>query len=1000
LQRWIYDRGWTSLHDAQERAIGPILDGDRDVIVAAATAAGKTEAAFLPICSAIARPREGVVPPPPDPWSTHDPWADADHAAGVTAPRGVEVLYVSPLKALINDQYDRLELLCERADVAVHRWHGDVAGSAKQKLLRSPSGVLLITPESLEALFVNRGTEVPALLHGVRYVVVDELHAFLGTPRGAQLQSLLQRVELAIRRRPPRIGLSATLGDMGAAAEFLRPGHAAQVVTISSESDGQELRLQVRGYRATAPRLSSREAAVAEAAGRTVIAEDVVEGDHLAIRDHLFTTLRGHDNLVFANSRGSVEVYADLLRRRCEDERVPNEFWPHHGSLAKDMREQVEAELKDRTRPVTAVCTSTLEMGIDIGSVASVAQVGPPPSVAALRQRLGRSGRRDEPAVIRIYIAESDLDVRSSPVAELRTRLVQTVAMVRLLLRRWVEPPVAPGFNLSTLVQQTLSLIAQHGGVQPLEAHRALCGPGPFERVDPQRFSQLLRSMAAAELVSQAKDGTLLHGPSGERFVNHHSFYAAFATSEDWRLFDAAGGRLLGSIPISHPLAEGMLLIFAGRRWRIAEIDPQARLIELRPAPGGRPPAFGGSLAAIDDTVRREMVAVYRGDEVPGWLDEQAKLLLGEARDAWRRFRLGDTGLLTWGNDTVVFPWVGDRALVTAGLALGTVGIDAAVEGVALLVPDRTPTAVAAAARQLASGAPPSGTELARGLDNLVLDRWDWVLDDELAAETAGARQLDVPGAWDLLGRVADDHHPPAPAFGPAAAPTQQPSDAPVAAPAARPTVRPRSGSEFCVVDVETTGFSPRLGDRVVEVAAVRMQADGTVTDEWSTLVNPRRDVGATHVHGITATDLVDAPLFGEIAGDLLERLDGAVLTAHNLRFDQQFLVAEVGRCRAGRRSGDCDGAHGPPARRHAARSASRRGRRSPGLCRERRSTAGRRRARARPRHHGVLHRGPHRHHRRRGHHQGRRRSARPQGGADRAERRDQEARDAGRRRS
>ena len=179
LQRWVYDRSWTSLHEAQERAIEPILTGECDVVIAAATAAGKTEAAFLPILSSLVTASEEIERERHDPWTAHDPWT----LQPVRSATGVQVLYVSPLKALINDQYDRLDRLCERAEISVHRWHGDVSGSSKQRLLKEPSGVLLITPESLEALFVNRGTAIPGLFAGLRYVVIDEMHSFIATPR-------------------------------------------------------------------------------------------------------------------------------------------------------------------------------------------------------------------------------------------------------------------------------------------------------------------------------------------------------------------------------------------------------------------------------------------------------------------------------------------------------------------------------------------------------------------------------------------------------------------------------------------------------------------------------------------------------------------------------------------------------------------------------------------------------------------------------------------------
>jgi Lhr-like helicase len=198
IQRWIYHRGWDRLRDGQERAAELIIAGERDVIIASATASGKTEAALLPICSVLARQRE------------------------LGADAGVAALYVSPLKALINDQYDRVADLAEPLDLQVQRWHGDAPASGKARVLRAPAGLLLITPESLEALFVRHADRVPRVFGGLRYVLVDELHSFLGTERGAQLQSLLHRVEAATRRRVPRVALSATLGDYAGAAEFLR----------------------------------------------------------------------------------------------------------------------------------------------------------------------------------------------------------------------------------------------------------------------------------------------------------------------------------------------------------------------------------------------------------------------------------------------------------------------------------------------------------------------------------------------------------------------------------------------------------------------------------------------------------------------------------------------------------------------------------------------------------------------------------------------------------
>lgn len=259
--------------------------------------------------------------------------------------------------------------------------------------------------------------------------VIDELHSFMGSERGKQLQSQLTRIERVIQRRVCRIGLSATLGDMNGAKEFLRPNHGAEVELIEAREKNQELMVLIKGVveKSTPPKEDQEK----EEETADLIAKGSIVTD-------LFKVMRGSNNLVFPNSRSSVEFFADRLRRRCEEERVPNEFWPHHGNLSKEIREQTEAALKQKEVPATAICTSTLELGIDIGAVKSVAQIGPPPSVASLRQRLGRSGRRKgEPAILRGYAIERQLTVQSGPSDQLRAGLVQSIAMVRLLTRGW-----------------------------------------------------------------------------------------------------------------------------------------------------------------------------------------------------------------------------------------------------------------------------------------------------------------------------------------------------------------------------------------------------------------------------------------------------------------------------------------------------------------------------------------------------------------------------------
>lgn len=717
VQKWIWSHQWTELRDAQERAAAPILAGDRDVIIAATTASGKTEAAFLPICSALLTSED--------------------------AEPGLGALYVSPLKALINDQYGRLDELCQESGLSVHRWHGDVPGAHKQKLLANPSGVLLITPESLEALFVVHGTAVKRLFGSLRYVVVDEVHTFIGTERGAQLQSLLHRVEMSARRRIPRIGLSATLGDMTSACDWLRPTGGGDVVVIAANDGDTEIKLQIRGILVTPPELR-----------RPTGAEDNNPSTQ-AIADHLFTVHRGSDGLVFANSRANVETLTDLLTRRSEHERVPNEFVPHHGNLSRALREHVEQRLKDRGTPVTAVCTSTLEMGIDIGSVAAVSQVGPPPSVSALRQRLGRSGRRGDAAVLRAYITEQAVTIRSPLVDQLRAGLVQTIAMVELLLRGWCESPDNDSPHLSTLVQQLLSLIAQHGGVKPQEAFTALCDHGPFSAVTPGVFAAFLRSLAAHDLITQQEsDGLLLLGQEGERHVNHYTFYTAFQTSDEFRL--VAEGRQLGTMPINFPISEGSLLIFAGQRWKIVRIESRDKTIELTRSSGGRPPKFDGGSARVADEVRRRMHGLYLDSSVPSYLDRTAQNLLYEGRRNFARYGLGGTALVPSGDETHLLLWRGDRVISTIAIALSGLGIEATRQTMVLTAAVDEPT-LRRAIHTLVARTPPDAVDLARAVKNKAVDKWDEVLDESLLTLSSASRDIDVATAWDELARLAED---------------------------------------------------------------------------------------------------------------------------------------------------------------------------------------------------------------------------------------------------
>lgn len=699
---------WTAFHPAQERAIPLIVEATDDVLIVAGTATGKTEAAFLPIVSNL------LDDPPSGP--------------------GTQVLAISPLKALIDDQQDRLTRWVADLDIPVHARHGGIAGSRKQRWFKNPSGILLTTPESLEALFTTRGTQIPRLFAELRYLVVDEVHAFIGAERGAQLASLLNRIDLALGRSPVRIGLSATVGDPVLAAAQLRPDQPGSVRIIESATSGKQLEIDLHGFLDPAVKVSRPSGSVIR-----------------QVCEHIFRLAVGHDNLVFANSRGRVEEVTDYLRALAAKTHVADTFHAHHGNLSQPLREEAEDALKDTSRPATVVATMTLELGLDVGSVALVFQLGAPPSVASMRQRVGRSGRRNAPAHLVAYCVEPEITVRTPLSDRLRNGTVQTVAMIELMRAGWCEPPEPGDLHTSTLLQQVLSLIAQRGGVTPSRAYQTLCSPaGPFAGTDADRFKRLLRTMGDGKLIEQ--HGNELHvGSKGEPMVNGQGFFAAFATPEEFRVLSR--GKTLGTKSMEGFLRVEDYLLWGGSRWKVTAIDYSRKVIELVPASGGKAPSFDGDSPHVHDVVRLRMRDLLTSQHVPNYLDNTAKALLAEARDTFTRMELAHTNMLAVGKKTILLPWVGSRTSHTLALLLREQGVDGGLDRLTIhCTADRAQTEAALIA--IVDGAAPDPVALARGLAGKATNKYDKYLDNELLSEDYAARELKVSAALQAARRI------------------------------------------------------------------------------------------------------------------------------------------------------------------------------------------------------------------------------------------------------
>ncbi|MDR1874153.1 MAG: DEAD/DEAH box helicase [Synergistaceae bacterium] len=638
VQRKLYDMRWTELRPIQVEATKAFFAHGRHLILAAETASGKTEAAFLPILSQMLTESE----------------------------KGLRAIYVSPLRALINDQFQRLEDLCGRMEIPVFKWHGDVASPLKKKFLADPRGLLLITPESIESIFINHSEHVARLFKNVSWLVLDEMHAFIGTERGMHLRSLLARVDQAridqARRPMRRLGLSATLGDFEASKKWLNSrnfgdGDGDGDVELVAESGSvKEILYRIKGY-------------TVGAEGQSPWVGDMIR---------LFPAT----SLIFVNSRTMLEHLAYTVQRYVEKKRLPDRYRVHHGSLSRIEREDTEDALKTQDGIVT-FCSSTMELGIDVGSVARVGQFGAPWSVSALRQRLGRSGRKDgESSAMALFIVDGDFTTATatatataadaSVVRKIRPELLQAIAMSELMFDRWNEPPDVGRPHYSTLVQQCLSVVAERGGISAAGLYDTLVLRGAFD-VPRAAFAEVLRSLGAHDLLEQTGEGDLVMGVEGERIVRNKDFYTAFTTPKQITVVHR--GRAVGSIFLALDMIPEGFILLAGKRWKIRVIDLEKNTIDVESAEGGKAPPFGGDEGPeIHSRVRRGMRDVLLGGDVPGYLDAGAARMLAGAREIAAAARMGDSPFVEEKRNLLWFPWESSavhRTLYAMGLIAG-----------------------------------------------------------------------------------------------------------------------------------------------------------------------------------------------------------------------------------------------------------------------------------------------------------------------------------------
>ncbi|MGW5480927.1 DEAD/DEAH box helicase [Streptomyces sp. NPDC004008] len=695
--------GWPDLRPLQRAAITPLMDGE-DAVLLAPTAGGKTEAACFPLLSAMAEQR----------WT------------------GTSVLYVCPLKALLNNLVGRVDTYAQWLGRRAALWHGDTKESQRQRIRTEAPDILLTTPESLEAMLIGVKTDHARLLGGVRAVVVDEVHAFAGDDRGWHLLAVLERLERVTGRPIQRIGLSATVGNPDQLLHWLQ-GAGAKSRTGQIVAPGVRL--------AAAGTTSGDKKAAAEQMSRPA---GEVELDYVGSLDNaakLIAALhRGEKRLVFCDSRRQVEELGAALRAR--DVTV----FLSHASLSVDERtrsEQAFAEVRD----CVIVSTSTLELGIDVGDLDRVIQIDSPATVASFLQRIGRTGRRAGTVRNCLFLTTR------------KETLLQAAGLLLLWSRGWVEPVLPPPEPRHLVAQQLLAVILQQHKLGDQLWDQQWNGLAPFDR----SAAPILRFLTEEGFLD-TDGGMLFVGPQAEQRFGKRHFIELTASFTAPPQFTVLSGRTeIGRTDPSVLTEERpgpRRLLLGGRSWQVTYIDWLRKRVFVEPADGGGIAKWtNGGIAGLSHALTRAMREVLLGENPPVSLTRRAEACLAEQRetDAPDTVHPGGTLVTRVGNDVRWWTWAGYRANATLAATLQSVTdpLQRPTDCWLRLREDLT-TAAWCAAREGVSDnlvLPDIDHRAVRGL------KFSAALPERLAAATVAARLADFDSARTVLSEPVRFQH-------------------------------------------------------------------------------------------------------------------------------------------------------------------------------------------------------------------------------------------------
>lgn len=633
VKDYIYAHGWENLRAVQVAAAEAIFETDEHVLLTASTASGKTEAAFFPIITLF----------------SEEP------------PASVGCIYIGPLKALINDQFTRLNDLCRTAEIPVWHWHGDVAQSHKARLMKRPSGILQITPESLEALLLHRHAAIPKLFGDLRFVVIDEVHSLLRGDRGGQTLCLIERLSRIAGVAPRRIGLSATIGDPAGTGAFLAAGTGRGTVVPRIEAKGSKWRISMEHFYVRDAQAAEGKDEITALPALDTPTDTAPENADPGL-GYIFEHTRGKKCLLFVNSREECEAVTTTLRAYCEKRHEPDRFLIHHGNLSAAFRETAEERMKDESSMLTTCTTATLELGIDIGRLERAFQIDAPWTVSSFLQRMGRTGRRELPPEMWFVMREDAPDPRALLPATIPWKLLQGIALVQLYLEeRWVEPPRLESLPFSLLYHQTMSVAASCGELSPRALAERVLSLHVFHRITQEDYRTLLRYLIMQDHLQQTERGGLIVGLAGERVIHSYRFYGVFQENEEYTV--RSESQEIGTIVAPPPVGEKIAI--AGHVWRVLEVDRKRHLVYCEQVKGNVPAYFGECPGDIHTKILERMRRVLCEETSYPYLMKNAVARLAQARDTARHSGAATDALIPLGGDMyALLPWLGSYAFL------------------------------------------------------------------------------------------------------------------------------------------------------------------------------------------------------------------------------------------------------------------------------------------------------------------------------------------------